>query len=330
MEQKKRIDYIDALKGFAILLVVMGHVLANVCHDDWNAALQGGGQSMILWKFIYSFHMPLFMFCSGLVFKFENTSIANSVLVVKKRFMGLILPYLGMGAFAYILLDKFAPYWYLYTLFVFYTITLVIYLIMSKFKWYKGVCGTVFLLFWGLLVQFLCIKFRSLEIPPLLDLSHFGLYFFFCLGIIFKKHQMAKYCGAKSFSIVAVFFFVLFLYEFNIIHFPNIRFLSTLLSRLYTLSAILFFYTLFLNVEKGSIFGYFEKIGLISLEIYILHPFFLPKLSFFENVFNSFDLRSSIIVQFFVSLFLSLLLIGLCKILTKIPQSPFRKVLFGK
>ena len=44
MEQKKRIDYIDALKGFAILLVVMGHVLANVCHDDWSTALQGGAE----------------------------------------------------------------------------------------------------------------------------------------------------------------------------------------------------------------------------------------------------------------------------------------------
>ena len=285
---------------------------------------------MILWKFIYSFHMPLFMFCSGLVFKFENTSIANSVLVVKKRFMGLILPYLGMGAFAYILLDKFAPYWYLYTLFVFYTITLVIYLIMSKFKWWQGVCGSGCLLILGLLVQILCSKLKNHEIVPLLDFSHFGLFFFFCLGIVFKKHQMFKYCGSKFFSIITVFFFVLFLQKFNMIHFPNIHFLHIFLSRLYTLSAIMFFYTLFLNVEKGNMFRYFEKIGLISLEIYILHPFFLPKFSFFENIFNSFDLRSSILTQFFVSLLLSLPLIGFCSVLTKIPKSPLRKVLFGK
>ncbi len=37
-----RIQYIDALKGFAILLVVMGHVLAN-CHMDYKSSLMGGG-----------------------------------------------------------------------------------------------------------------------------------------------------------------------------------------------------------------------------------------------------------------------------------------------
>ena len=51
-----RISYIDQLKGIAILLVVLGHVIGyNNCEDSF------------LWRFIYSFHMPLFMFISGYV-----------------------------------------------------------------------------------------------------------------------------------------------------------------------------------------------------------------------------------------------------------------------
>lgn len=50
----KRIAFIDQLKGIAIFLVVLGHLVGH------NA-----GRDNFLWTFIYSFHMPLFMFISG-------------------------------------------------------------------------------------------------------------------------------------------------------------------------------------------------------------------------------------------------------------------------
>ena len=52
----QRLLYIDALKGFTILLVVLGHVL-QVRYDIDN----------LLYRYIHSFHMPLFMFLSGYV-----------------------------------------------------------------------------------------------------------------------------------------------------------------------------------------------------------------------------------------------------------------------
>ena len=54
---KSRIDYIDRLKGMAIFLVVIGHV--------YRMAFNQGED--ITYKWISSFHMPLFMFLSGLV-----------------------------------------------------------------------------------------------------------------------------------------------------------------------------------------------------------------------------------------------------------------------
>lgn len=47
----KRIAYIDSIKGFAILLVVMGHTF----HDF-------KGINMAFIDFIYAFHMPLFFY----------------------------------------------------------------------------------------------------------------------------------------------------------------------------------------------------------------------------------------------------------------------------
>ena len=46
-----RIDYIDRMKGFAIFLVVMGHVLGFSFRQPDDVA----------GRWISSFHMPLFM-----------------------------------------------------------------------------------------------------------------------------------------------------------------------------------------------------------------------------------------------------------------------------
>lgn len=53
---KSRIDYIDRLKELAIFLVVMGYVYGKAFSLSND----------IFYKFICCFHMPLFMFLSGL------------------------------------------------------------------------------------------------------------------------------------------------------------------------------------------------------------------------------------------------------------------------
>ena len=57
----KRIAYIDFLKAFAIATVLLGHSVEQLSGDAfWDHPI---------WTFLYSFHMPLFMFVSGLFFK---------------------------------------------------------------------------------------------------------------------------------------------------------------------------------------------------------------------------------------------------------------------
>ena len=109
----KRFTYIDNLRGFLILLVILGHCIQCIDTDfDHN----------IIFRYIYSFHMPLFMFISGFVSFKENYEWSS----VKKRFFQLIIPFmawamLGMtisGNYNWIWLTKpDTALWFLWVLF---------------------------------------------------------------------------------------------------------------------------------------------------------------------------------------------------------------------
>ncbi len=78
----KRLTYVDQLKGFAILTVVMGHVLEGFV----NANLTGGYTQfcLVLYNLIYSFHMPLFIMLSGITFRTAYASFEGDNIRYKK------------------------------------------------------------------------------------------------------------------------------------------------------------------------------------------------------------------------------------------------------
>lgn len=57
MHAKNRLDFVDKMRGFAILMVVVGHLI------DFN----GWGVYNPAFQIIYSFHMPLFFAISGFI-----------------------------------------------------------------------------------------------------------------------------------------------------------------------------------------------------------------------------------------------------------------------
>lgn len=73
----KRLDWLDMAKGYGILLVILGHI---VVEEPYHSL-------------IYSFHMPLFFFLSGIVYR----SDVGFVPFVKKKAKSLLLPYLFLG-----------------------------------------------------------------------------------------------------------------------------------------------------------------------------------------------------------------------------------------
>ena len=92
MAEKKRIAWIDQLRGLAFYLVVLGHA----------------GVGGVLKNWLYSFHMPLFFIISGLnlnIEKIYNTPFKDYALRLAKR---MLVPYLWLQMFG--LLIKFSAY----------------------------------------------------------------------------------------------------------------------------------------------------------------------------------------------------------------------------
>lgn len=94
-----RLIYIDYAKGFAILLVVAGH-LSQYCLN--------GTSAKNVFNFIYSFHMPLFFFLSGYVASLSRNRIekGNILPLFIKKIKSLLLPFLVWGVIIYLLFQQ--------------------------------------------------------------------------------------------------------------------------------------------------------------------------------------------------------------------------------
>lgn len=83
---------IDYLKALAILLVVVGHCVQTGSGTDFF--VKGLYYDNIVYKLIYSFHMPLFMLISGYLFS-VSAGRAEFKAVLVKKLRTLLLPLLA-------------------------------------------------------------------------------------------------------------------------------------------------------------------------------------------------------------------------------------------
>lgn len=137
-----RIDWIDALKGFAILSVVIGHCIADSISSqtfpEYAALLQ------MMYDAIYSFHMPLFFMISGYVFyltksyrKWKTKVLDFSIVYVIWSTLMWLSKYMMSGDVNHpvtiidlvsIVYKPIMIYWYLYVL-------IILYAIVSCLRW---------------------------------------------------------------------------------------------------------------------------------------------------------------------------------------------------
>jgi len=90
-EVRKRDAYLDIVKGVAIIAVAFGHCIQFGSGAEF---LKGDFFYNDVFRFIYSWHMPLFMLVSGYLFSFSvNRHDWSSLL--KSRFKQLLLPMLS-------------------------------------------------------------------------------------------------------------------------------------------------------------------------------------------------------------------------------------------
>lgn len=93
MKTEKRLFYLDALKGILIFLVVLGHAIQFQIADY---------QHNVLFRLIYSFHMPLFFLISG----FLTYKGRYDERLIPKRFIQCIIPFITW-AFILPILENF-------------------------------------------------------------------------------------------------------------------------------------------------------------------------------------------------------------------------------
>ena len=134
--KKNRIEWIDYLKAFACILVVLGHLLQSF--QKSNIDNNQNITSFIIW-FIYLFHMPVFFCISGYLYERgkKEFSWSNYKKFEIKKIINLVIPYVtfyllfvginmmfsdsvnnprGIQDILNMFNNPMAPYWFLYAL----------------------------------------------------------------------------------------------------------------------------------------------------------------------------------------------------------------------
>jgi fucose 4-O-acetylase-like acetyltransferase len=267
-------DSIFVAKGIAIILVVVGHYQPKHGPPYWYW----------LHDFIYTFHMPLFMFLSG--FLFAASDPINSVLqyknFIKNKAKRILVPFITLTIIIFILkfigemhyqllypisyksffdiflnpIDSFAPIlWFLYVLFEIFLIVPLIYFIVKKDIYALGCCFLLLFLPWS-------------------DLFMIGSLLFylpiFIMGLVFFRQTLLK-SNQYELGLCCIVLFGLLLASKHYFHEPDAlnRIYRVVVGLLGSISA--FFIARQISCNKNKLFKALKYVGIYSMGIYLLH-----------------------------------------------------------
>lgn len=192
---KKRIALWDNLKFLLIIFVVIGHYTQQFRAD--NETLQR------IYVFIYSFHMPIFIFVTGLFSKkaVDEKNIKKALPYLTCFFATTLILFITKALLGWApVFELFSPSgisWYLMSMFFMFLITMLI-------KDYKP--QYIFVL--SLIIGVMC-GFVQTENPDFFTwMRTLTFYPFFCLGYISDREKIEKATNKISIKITAVIFFV--------------------------------------------------------------------------------------------------------------------------
>lgn len=335
-EKTGRLKYFDALRGFSMIFVVFSHVIL------FSMGLTDVKDSTVNWV-IMTFRMPLFFFVSGFFAYRVCTRWTASLVgdVIKRKiqaqvigtivFCSLFLFCQGQGIFTW-LHTGFQGYWFTITLFQMFLIFLALSLL-------SRLCCAERVLDIGLLLVS-SVYFLSFGVPAIREFWDSPLggilceyevtrYFqFFALGVFCRKYWNQSAClltkdWLKTSSIVT-FAACLVLIQSNSYFqiFPPPHFIK-IISILVRYAGLMVVVSFFFNKEEyfneGHLSGnLLEYIGRRTLDIYLLHFFFLPNLKFLQPFLTT---GNTVIIQLFVGITVSAAIITLCLLISNVLRS---------
>lgn len=295
---QQRLEYIDALRGLAIMLVVMMHI------PQYGFGLPMGGFYM---KCATMLAVPLFFFISGLL---SHGELAPPNLSTYRKRVGVILvPTIVIGGFYTLLnhmdmetvmLDKFkAGYWFTITLFEYYVIHDFVKMMACK----RQVVYDVMLI----VVAFACYVvamptvqkvYANYAIPQMLGLPQWKYFIFYVLGIFMRRYSHVLQSERGGFGILLLFILAYGSNAIGEFRWSGLLYNANLL--LQEVAIVLAAYYVF--SKSQNIFSSTTRLGKCmvalgthTLEIYLLHYFALPRhldLLFDVNALSSNPLMS--------------------------------------
>lgn len=274
--------YLDVLKGIAILLMVMGHVIPWTLDEPFLQKPLGvlSGNELYLslvYKIIYSFHMPLLFFVSGFLFykpiKYDKENIRD---IVYNRLKRILIPYFTTGTLLLISRGHWG-YWFLQCLFFMDVVVVFTLYLVDHFKLSlrKELCLYFFI---GILLYLLGKIGKDLE-----DYTYgivvigrlFNFYPAFLLGLLIRKYSRFKeFLTSKN-----VVFGCLILYMLTfVLKGMEIPIIGLLASVILPLTMVVYLYNLSLsksNTSANEWGGVIALVGRNSMEVYIIHSFYI-------------------------------------------------------
>lgn len=285
VDESKRINWIDSCKGFAIGMVVCGHVVQG--YIKANIFTNKVGFLKSAEAAIYSFHMPMFLILSGFLCGY---SYLSKMPRKKERFLAAILNILFVYFFWSILhwsakyffstnvngrvlmqdlflisVRPMAPYWYLYILVILYL----------GFYYLEGIRIRKSIV--------LIVLYFIACLPLFVNITHFGglnelmrFSFFFYIGLYSSKAENKLLFQRNNKKITLGFIFVAivllvitWIYRINMIQ--DVKVIGTFGGLVISIGVMKIFQSKsFLSENKV-----FKFLGHYSLEIYVAHSYVL-------------------------------------------------------
>lgn len=322
--QKKRVEYIDCMRGFAILWVVFGHVLFFV----------SGSASYSPWyKLLNSFQMPLFFFISGLMaYSAKSMGIKDILTKIYEKTKNLLIPTIVTGSlyvicFGHDIWDAVTDnmkdgYWFTFVLFEIFVAYYLLRAIIQRFKINRKGESIILLsiIILSYMILSLCVRLGvNLNTPWLgsLCIRQFLLYLkFFLMGVLAQMYMSTFLQWVENkymLTIAGIVFAIIFLSGI----------VNSVLSTIASVTAVFAIYGLFYTyrdtfshtTHTGKAMTY---IGRHTLQIYFLHYFVLEGFKGLSSYSFMSVITNHYMVEFLVGVILTAVLVGMSLLFDKV------------
>lgn len=292
---KKRLYLLDNVKLLLIFLVILGHVIENFTTRN------------LIYKFIYVFHMPMFVLISGYTFKNYIISLNHKEIFKKTLFI-----YYFFQIFYYVLVNRninilsilMVPYRHLWFLFSLYCWSILVFFLQKRNK-YKVI---VFSFIASIAVGYVPFQLSFLSIGRTI------VFFpFFLIGFHTTQQNFLRLKDNKTVTII-IFSLSLLVFLLSCQFIPNEILWGTrsfskishsflrLLLQLFSLVISKLIITIIPDVDF-----YFTKLGGLTLYIFIYHMLAIEVMNKFFDYINL-DTHFNNFVLSLISIFILTLL----------------------